>query len=527
MAIQQVNRASGRAKAISPIARLPVETLSDVFSHLSNLWIPGSAIPTTLSKSGPASPRRSDLGWITITHVSKHWRHVAISYTCLWGNINFDLGKKWADTMLARAQTAPIILEWDIRNSRGFSATTMTTYVSGHLSHIKTLVLDVDSSSLPRFWKALNLSTPMLTTLSMGVVDGSLLGPAPPMLLGKNSPCLRELTLHSCAGPWGSLIFQNLVFLSIEWLDVEDPCPLPNLPTLSHLFSTLRMASSLERLYIEFGDDHIKIDDTFIHGLHAVSLPRLRDLRLQAEMHSFVAILKHLDFPMDANCELYCNSHDQIAEYVLDDLCSTLKNRLKNRVFQTHDLPILHLCIKEYSWGEFVLSVDHPYLTLMVSFARKAPWRVRKKWLSSFLNVFPPESLTFLDILALEPDFYEWTPIFEHLSLRSIHTLSLSNAAVMFVPFLHFVSGSESDRLRPSPYLLPHLDTLILSRVIPDMAQHGLEDVRDTLGEIIVMSQGWRVPLRKIVLRDDDSFSASWITEMLQDFVDVSLEPSH
>jgi hypothetical protein len=46
------------------------------------------------------TPVQLTLGWITVTHLSRHWRQVALSNPKLWVNIVFDLGTEWAKEML-------------------------------------------------------------------------------------------------------------------------------------------------------------------------------------------------------------------------------------------------------------------------------------------------------------------------------------------------------------------------------------------------------------------------------------------
>ncbi|KZV65050.1 hypothetical protein PENSPDRAFT_147563 [Peniophora sp. CONT] len=66
---------------------------------------------TRLSTRRPTCLAESALGWATVTHVSRHWRSVAIDSTCLWTDIVFNCGRAWAEEMFHRSRTTPLILD--------------------------------------------------------------------------------------------------------------------------------------------------------------------------------------------------------------------------------------------------------------------------------------------------------------------------------------------------------------------------------------------------------------------------------
>ncbi|KAH9957782.1 hypothetical protein BC827DRAFT_1362793, partial [Russula dissimulans] len=88
-----MRRMRTRRNDFSPISRLPPELLAIVF---------------TLHAINHPPLGQLALGWITVTHVSRHWRQVALSNPKLWVNIVFDLGAEWAEEMLERSKAAPI-----------------------------------------------------------------------------------------------------------------------------------------------------------------------------------------------------------------------------------------------------------------------------------------------------------------------------------------------------------------------------------------------------------------------------------
>ncbi|KAI0063913.1 hypothetical protein BV25DRAFT_1785027, partial [Artomyces pyxidatus] len=83
-----------RRNAIAPISRLPSEVVVVVFAFLSlelQTW-------------------KDNLGWITVPHVCRRWRDIALNAATLWREISLALGAEWTSTSLVRARDTPIII---------------------------------------------------------------------------------------------------------------------------------------------------------------------------------------------------------------------------------------------------------------------------------------------------------------------------------------------------------------------------------------------------------------------------------
>ncbi|KAI0266525.1 hypothetical protein BC834DRAFT_783046, partial [Gloeopeniophorella convolvens] len=97
-----------RRNALSLVGRLPPELLSRIFAfHAANQPIARDPI-YNYDDPNPPSMAQVELGWITVTHVCRAWRAVALADPSLWRTIVFDLGAEWAGEMLARSRAAPI-----------------------------------------------------------------------------------------------------------------------------------------------------------------------------------------------------------------------------------------------------------------------------------------------------------------------------------------------------------------------------------------------------------------------------------
>ncbi|KZV59757.1 hypothetical protein PENSPDRAFT_543247, partial [Peniophora sp. CONT] len=52
------------------------------------------------------------LAWVTITHVCRRWRTIALEDPSLWTDIPFVLSMPWIDAFVSRSTALPIHLDW-------------------------------------------------------------------------------------------------------------------------------------------------------------------------------------------------------------------------------------------------------------------------------------------------------------------------------------------------------------------------------------------------------------------------------
>jgi hypothetical protein len=83
---------------LAPVSVLPPEVLARIF-HLVAL------AESSRSKMG-------SLRWISVTHVCRHWRQVALDDSSLWARISGSTANTaWISEMLARARNAPLAID--------------------------------------------------------------------------------------------------------------------------------------------------------------------------------------------------------------------------------------------------------------------------------------------------------------------------------------------------------------------------------------------------------------------------------
>ncbi|KAF5371006.1 hypothetical protein D9615_009993 [Tricholomella constricta] len=86
-----------RRNVLAPIARLPPEMLSKIFSF----------------RAAESAESLNPLEWIRVSHDSRHWRAVALDCPSLWGSLVFTR-PKWSEEMLKRSKMASLVVKADL-----------------------------------------------------------------------------------------------------------------------------------------------------------------------------------------------------------------------------------------------------------------------------------------------------------------------------------------------------------------------------------------------------------------------------
>ncbi|KAI0089395.1 hypothetical protein BDY19DRAFT_101654 [Irpex rosettiformis] len=227
--------------SLVPVNLLPPEILSAilVFHAL------GCSIPVTetsaspMSISTPAVQRRS----LTLSHVCRHWRDIALKTTPLWRRTLLSMRPGADGIWLQRSLSAPLNVEI---SSRGRSASDLWDRVSPHLDRIRTLkinhgTLRTSLASLRRF----TTPAPMLESLQLTITEYSRIHSIPllklPTLFGGRMPRLKHLDL----GYYTILSdnhFENLTYLRFHNQTYR------TVAEIEGMFSVLEASPHLEQL---------------------------------------------------------------------------------------------------------------------------------------------------------------------------------------------------------------------------------------------------------------------------------------
>ncbi|TFK65477.1 hypothetical protein BDN72DRAFT_860591 [Pluteus cervinus] len=280
----------------TPVYRLPPEILSRIFTLLQ--YVP--KFPGDLH-----SRRKPTLEWVKVTHVSQHWRDVAIGSPNLWSQISTTYPKCLAEEWLQRSKSAPLSI--DLRGSGSLDA---DRFITPSLFRIRELTLELTSSSWWILSRNLSSPTPLLESLSIMITDGAFYSASSTIsdtTFAGTTPRLRFLKLMGCSVDINSSIFTNL-----EALELRDS---PRKMSATDLLTALRNLPRLVSLVVSevlatgapLASSSIDSDTIILASLTSLSI---RGGSLIQDLD----ILSHLSFP--ANTTLRFSSVTQTGESV-------------------------------------------------------------------------------------------------------------------------------------------------------------------------------------------------------------------
>ncbi|TFY70339.1 hypothetical protein EVG20_g2650 [Dentipellis fragilis] len=338
--------------SFSITSRLPSEILARVFAFVA-INEPPSSRTVLPSPSGPPTVAR-DLGWIRVTHVSHHWREVAMQDAGLWGNeLVFTLGHRWFSEMLDRAKAAPLTFTRDKSETKAINH--YGHLIASHLTHTRHLWLSAPPTDLLCLGNLLTDHAPMLETLEIVNTDPNSCVRLPPGFLSGNAPKLRRMTLRGCYLLGTSPIMNR--FTSYAMRCPLFPSPRPSQPPLlldqtsvtrlDELITSFGSMPHLETIIIERPILPRPAHVNFVTRKdEIVRMPRLSLLNVTGTVFECTNILERLTLPPATSLGAACVAFD--AEENFEPLLSLLSGFSK--AFRGHD-PFLTVCISPLANG--------------------------------------------------------------------------------------------------------------------------------------------------------------------------------
>ena len=256
------------------------------------------------------TPAQLALGWITVTHVCRHWRQVALSNPNLWANIVFDLGAEWAEQMLERSKAAPISycrsLLPKVHKGKGKALDDPAT-LRKHLSHIQRLKVSGDRDILSLAFSAPTAPAPHLESLELISTTVEPLFILPADLFSLQASRLRHLNLFSCSIPWDSFLLRDLTHLEIHvptTYAILRPFEQSRIPSMDRLLSILEAMPSLQVLTLANCLPYPHYTN------RVVPLQYLTKLSLEGLLSQVISTLKQVSLPGSASLSLRCPDPD-------------------------------------------------------------------------------------------------------------------------------------------------------------------------------------------------------------------------
>lgn len=331
--------------ALRPVARLHFDLLATIF-----------IMHKSMSTARKLIQDREYHDWIVISHVSHHWREVALTIPNLWGDIACGDPPEWRRTLLSRSREAPLYVSvWPRqhlvqRDRLGILETLSEASQRGHREQIKALdavfdlaphrIRSLDISYLNEFGTSLvhhlrNLSFPELRDINLCTNAESLTD----LTLGVTQfPRLvrLQLVLQCNPGTIGTfprgVLHPNLTHLYLFGIHcgAEARLHLSDLPTI------LGNLKYLETLALSICYPTAGLDTSPVSA-KTVSFPRLQELALTADVNTCTHLLASFALPTTMQRLVFYVHQGSPDNDVNWDRLADLGALLQSRMTSTHE----------------------------------------------------------------------------------------------------------------------------------------------------------------------------------------------
>ncbi len=439
-----------RLNTLTPVARLPPELLSAIFA-----FVPAKSFTEHYNASEIVRPYRVNT-WVTVAHVCRHWRAIALSSPRFWSYITVT-SKRAADEMIARSKKAPLHIVGPVSPYRDGPRKVMEELMS-EFSRIHTLRLAGRAQEIQDLFKMVTAPASMLESFKLSDMSSYYDEPEPVNLAlpAPGVPRLRNLEIDGFPFAWDHPLFcSTLTTLVIYGRILSGPLGL-----FETFVSALERMTNLQELELE----HVIPQAPSGPPSRKVTLPHLSSLRILASNAECRALLLHLTLPPDVR---YYISDTRGAQDPAD-LFIALQNHL------TSSSPMRTACFDEwgehvslYGWRAALKHTTYPnprqpdsgteppdlQLEIVTRGPSSAPLRTS--------TIF--KAVTYLDcrLDTVEGPLYHWRWMDVFAGMPNIRHLSVSrNQTTEFLEALSHTDGDD-----PLTLALPHLEVLKLTSV--------------------------------------------------------------
>ncbi|TFK21601.1 hypothetical protein FA15DRAFT_716348 [Coprinopsis marcescibilis] len=267
--------------------QLPTETLSKIFIECRNLP------PRNIVLAG-------NFRWFKLSHVSRHWRAIAVGCAQLWSAID-DSCLPLAHVMLERSKRLPLAIEINGYLSPPYTEDDFCDVMTAALPRLESFKIRIGARTLKRRLASLCMdATPELRSLSIHNDTSYEQIALPSNIFKRKTPYLRHLNLYNCHILWKSPLLSGLTFLKM-YSPVRS-APKQTFEDFIKAFSRMPHLTHLD-LDVLFPDTTGYSAD---EGEFGISLPCLEQLVLTGTFEECGGFLKWVRMPASASLRLNC-----------------------------------------------------------------------------------------------------------------------------------------------------------------------------------------------------------------------------
>ncbi|KAI0289297.1 hypothetical protein BC826DRAFT_1107155 [Russula brevipes] len=276
---------------LAPISILPPEVLARIF-HLVALAM--SSRPKT----------EIFLRWISVTHVCRHWRQVALDDSSLWARISGRLAKPtWISETLARARNAPLAINLFVAPNAETMSMFTAHFAHTHEFRLRGLVAPHNDDNIREIC---GLEAPSLKHFELAAdIDSPFTFLRAPFFNGM-APNLRTFSLSQIRVPWSSIPRGQLSQLKLT-LFGRSTTDRPSFSDSKSVIDLLINCPVLEILVLESCLPQSITPPSHVQAIH---LPRLSHLSLRGASSRVANLLGILKLPPSTTLRVHCTSEN-------------------------------------------------------------------------------------------------------------------------------------------------------------------------------------------------------------------------
>lgn len=386
--LRSIGACASHLNALCPISRLAPEILTQIFLELSALYPHEDSDSTT---------------WQSVSHVSRHWRNVALDCSSLWTSINLRRADACVAEFRARSKQALLsisgvqlhshsiqqVLADEMQRTEGLEASIILT------TDRKSMVV----KSAPNL-RALTLRDAGSDSRIVRKASRDFI-PFRHIICGNAAPHLEILRLRNLPFSWR----HSFHLAHLRDLRIVQKGRCSHLGSLEHILSALRGMPLLEVMHLCWClPSNLP---RFRHGNHIVVLQHLRSIMFMVNIMSSANLLTHLR----------TSSESSIRIHVRESFSARSLNILTSKFFEVH--PAVHAIASTHLIRFSPISEDLPSAQADDHWAmwhkiRNVPelivFRYGKSLVETIYHRMRPNTLL-TGVVKLTLDLVYWTPI--------------------------------------------------------------------------------------------------------------------
>jgi hypothetical protein len=393
---ESIRALKSRRNELSPISRLPVEILCNIFS-------------LRLIEGNIYCSSRNPKSWTNFSQVSQHWRTTALSAPELWTEIPLSY-PRWAQEMLIRSKMAKLTIRsgfsFDASNTKAIETVRLCLYEMNRVEELK--LPTIPGSILEKFFRDSPKSAPQLHTLCIGSHSFRFVkGFSVHEDFFCDTERLQRVELINCKISWDSRLLTGLTRLRLE----------DSLKANSSIIQVLHALQRMPALTDLRLHDSIPDDSEGPSTYPVVDLPCLRVLHISSGVGALTTVLRHITIPPSAIKNLTCREK-QSTQIDFTNFLSVLATKfLSSLVIRSLDLQVIDDTGLEFNFWTTASRSQLQLLQLVLTWPSPQP-RNHVKALTCAFDAMSLPFLTQLQISTLDYiDSQTWVKTFGKLPL--------------------------------------------------------------------------------------------------------------